>query len=254
MRTIMRQDCLIAIDIGNTNITAGLFIGAGLVKTAKIRTERRDLYERRMRAFIPRKCASRGVEAIVSSVVPAALKGLKISIGQIGNFKVRILGKDIRVPIKNLYSRPGQVGQDRLVNALAARELYGAPAVVIDFGTAVTFDCVSREGEYLGGLILPGIELSLRSLYERTALLPRIELRPTKNIIGVSTADSMRAGILFGLGAACDGLVAQYEKILGGPLKVIATGGNSRLIKRYARSIRIVDEALTLKGIMLSHP
>ena len=122
---------------------------------------------------------------------------------------------------------PEKVGQDRIVNAVAAFHKYKTGLIVIDFGTAVTFDCVSKKGEYLGGLIMPGIELSIQSLYEKTALLPKITLRPTKNLIGRSTEESMRAGILFGLGAACDGLITKYSKILGRPLLVIATGGSS---------------------------
>jgi len=144
------------------------------------------------------------------------------------------------------------VGEDRLVNAFAAREIYGAPAVVIDFGTAVTFDCVSRKGAYLGGLIMPGIEISLEGLYEKTALLPKIRLAKSSSAIGRTTRDSMRSGILFGFGSACDGLVAKYRKLLGAPLKVIATGGSSSIVRQYTGSIDAVDEDLTLKGIRLA--
>jgi len=162
-----------------------------------------------------------------------------------------ILGRDKIVPIRNRYRVKKEVGQDRLVNAYAAKALYGAPAIIVDFGTAITFDIISKKGDYLGGLILPGIELSLSSLYRNTALLPKVELKMATSIIGKDTVNSMRGGILFGFGAMCDGLVIQYKKILGKSTKVIATGGNAKLIKRYARSIQRVDEDLTIKGLQL---
>ena len=143
------------------------------------------------------------------------------------------------------------MGQDRLVNAFAAKAIYGSPCVIIDFGTAITFDIVSKRGQYLGGLILPGIEISLASLYEKTALLPKVKLKDAPYIIGKDTKNSMRGGILFGFGAMCDGLVSRYRKILGKSTKVIATGGNASLMKKYAKSIQIVDEDLILKGLNL---
>ncbi len=242
----MRKN-LVAIDIGNTNITIGIFNGSRLVRKSKIPTRQPDLYAGRVRALVP----GGGCSVIISSVVPKTLARIKTILRKMTGCGVKVLGEDMDVPIKNLYAKPAQVGQDRLVNAFAASRLYGAPALIIDFGTAVTFDCVSKKGEYLGGLIMPGIELSLQSLYENTALLPKVELRPTNNLIGRSTEESMRSGILFGLGASCDGLAAKYKRLLGASTKVVATGGNSRLIKRYAKSIQVTDEGLTLKGLMI---
>ncbi|MDD5423469.1 MAG: type III pantothenate kinase, partial [Candidatus Omnitrophica bacterium] len=190
-------------------------------------------------------------EVIISSVVPLALSRLIYYLNKTPGRIIRITGKDVDVPIKNLYKVKSEVGQDRLVNAFAANKLYGAPCVIVDFGTAITFDIVSGKGEYLGGLILPGIKMSLKSLYDRTALLPKVELKAVSNIIGKDTINSMRGGILFGFGAMCDGLVSQYRKILGKGAKVIATGGNAGLVKRYAKSINIVDEDLTLRGLFL---
>ena len=123
--------------------------------------------------------------------------------------------------------------------------------MIVDFGTAITFDIISKRGDYLGGLILPGIELSLSGLYKNTALLPKVKLESSSSIIGKDTVNSMRGGILFGFGAMCDGLAAKYKKILGRSIKVIATGGNSKLMKRYSKSIQRVDEDLTLKGLQL---
>ena len=271
---------LLAIDIGNTNITAGIFEGDKLLSMAKIPTHAYSSYARRIKALIkvihsrspgfgstsltiPRTIPSLSrenpgygkmddIEIIISSVVPLALARFIVEMRRMsGTIKITIVGRDLKVPVRNMYRIKSEVGQDRLVNAFAAKALYGTPAVIIDFGTAITFDIISKRGDYLGGLILPGIELSLSSLYRNTALLPKVELQSASSIIGKDTVNSMRGGILFGFGAMCDGLVAQYKKILGKSTKVIATGGNSPLIRSYAKSIQIVDEDLTLKGLQL---
>jgi type III pantothenate kinase len=244
---------LLAVDIGNTNITAGIFKGKRLVGKTKIPTHSYSLYENSFKRLF-KKCGLDKEEkrrVIISSVVPIALTRIVMHLNRIAKCRMTILGRDTKVPIKNMYRIKSEVGQDRLMNAFAARELYGAPAVIIDFGTAVTFDIVSAKGEYLGGLIMPGIGMSLKSLYDNTALLPRVELKDAPHIIGKDTVSSMRGGILFGFGAMCDGLVAQYKKLLGGNTKVILTGGNAKLIKKYAKSIQIVDEDITLKGLRL---
>lgn len=235
---------MIAIDIGNTNITVGIFKGKRLIKKAKIPTNRYSLYGKSFRDF-PKD------DIVISSVAPVALSRLVVALNKIGNFRISIVGRDVLVPVKNLYRIKSEVGQDRLVNAYAAKSIYGAPCAIIDFGTAITFDLVSRRGEYLGGLILPGIEMSLAGLHRNTALLPNVELKKARDIIGKDTVNSMRGWILFGFGKMCDGLMSEYRKILGRDLKVIATGGNASLMKDYSGSIQIVDEDLTLNGLHL---
>lgn len=244
---------ILAIDIGNTNITLGFFACGKMVKKLKTPTFAYSLYKKAVKSCLSygSGCCDRDVEVVVSSVVPLALSRLVVELNK--NFKCRIviLGRHKKVPIKNLYRIKTEVGQDRLVNAFAAKTLYGQPSIIIDLGTAITFDIVSVKGEYLGGLIMPGIEMSLNSLYCKTALLPKVELKPVTSIIGRNTADSMRGGILFGLGSMCDGLVARYKKMLGRNARVIATGGNASLIKRYTSTIDIIDDDLTLKGMNL---
>jgi type III pantothenate kinase len=244
---------ILAIDIGNTNITAGLFNGKRLAGKAKTPTHATYLYGRFFRSLLrSAKAKIPDVDGVViSSVVPLELGRLVMELNTMGFPRPAIVGRDVKAPVRNMYRNKDEVGQDRLVNAAAAKALYGVPAVIVDFGTAITFDIVSARGEYLGGLILPGIEMSLSSLYRKTALLPRVELKPASSIIGRDTVSSVRGGILFGFGTMCDGLVAQYRKMLGKRLKVIATGGNAGLIKRYAKSIQVVDEDLTLKGLFL---
>ena len=253
---------LLAVDIGNTNITVGIFKGARLLGKIKIPTNSYSLYISQIKKLIKiihgRRVGlnspydkTEDIEVIVSSVVPLALARFIVELHRMSIFNLIILGRDKVVPIRNRYRVKKEVGQDRLVNAYAAKILYGAPAIIVDFGTAITFDIVSKKGDYLGGLILPGIELSLSSLYRNTALLPKVELKAVGSIIGKDTVNSMRGGILFGFGAMCDGLVAQYGKIMGKSTRVIATGGNAELIKRYTKSIQKVDEDLTLKGLQL---
>lgn len=244
---------LLAVDIGNTNITVAYFINKRIVKKLKVPTNSCSLYGKCFAGLsaIAGKDGRAVKDVIISSVVPLALSRFIMEINKTVNGKITILGRDKTVPIKNLYRVRSEVGQDRLVNAFAAKTLYGAPCVIVDFGTAVTFDVVSKKGDYLGGLILPGIEMSLSSLHKKTALLPRVELKPAPTIIGRDTVNSIRGGILFGLGAVCDGLSLKYRKILGAKTKIIATGGNATLIRRYAKSVEIVDEDLTLKGLQL---
>ena len=153
------------------------------------------------------------------------------------------------MPIKNLYLNPKEVGQDRLVNAYAGVKLYGAPLVVIDFGTAVTFDVISGRKEYLGGLILPGLRISLEALNQRTALLPKIKLEEPKEFIGRDTEGSMLSGIVYGFSSLTDDLIARIKDKLGRKTKAIGTGGNISLISKYCQRLDDKDIHLTLKGL-----
>ena len=243
---------ILAIDIGNTNIALGLFEGPRLAKKAKMPTAEYGLYGKRLKGFAGADAGKESViKVVISSVAPKALAKIRKALAAFKCRQVLVLGGNAAVPIRNLYRIKRQVGQDRLVNAYAAKTLYGTPCVIIDLGTAVTFDVVSRNGAYLGGLILPGIEMSLSGLHEKTALLPKVRLKAARHIIGKDTVSSMRGGILFGLGATCDGLIARYKKLLGKDLKVVLTGGSSRLIRKYTTSVHTIDEDLTLKGLYL---
>ncbi|MBN1527347.1 MAG: type III pantothenate kinase [Candidatus Omnitrophica bacterium] len=237
---------LLAIDIGNTNITLGLFKGPRLVKRAKIATREYNLYGKRLKGF-----AGKGAKVVISSVAPKALAKIRKALAVLKCRQVLVLGSNVPVPIQNLYRIKRQVGQDRLVNAYAAKKLFGTPCVIIDLGTAVTFDIVSKKGAYLGGLILPGIAMALSGLHEKTALLPKVQLKAARSIIGKDTVSSIRGGILFSLGVTCDGLIARYRKLLGRDLKVVLTGGSCRLIRKYTSSVHTIDEDLTLKGLYL---
>ncbi len=238
----------LAIDIGNTNITLGLFKAGKLLKRAALATKSPDYYPFLNKLFNRHKID----KVIVASVVPKATRKIEESLKKLKSSQVLILGKNLVVPIKNRYQFPKQVGQDRLVNAFAAVKLYGFPAIVVDFGTAITFDAISRKQEYLGGLILPGMETSLAALKEKTALLPRIKLSaPPRKLIGKSTCQSMLSGVIFGFASLTDGVIRKLRQELGSNAKVIGTGGNIRFIRQHCQEFSTTDINLTLKGLNL---
>ena len=234
---------LLAIDIGNTSIAFGIFKGKRLIRTWKVSTQ--GIFSKKT-IKLPNGIKT----AIISSVVPKAAPIIKEAIARKYKIRPLVLGENIKAPIKNLYRKPKQVGQDRLVDAVATKALYGYPAIVIDFGTAITFDVISRKGEYLGGLIFPGIETSLNALSQKAALLPKIKVEPPSGLIGRNTVDSMRSGVFYGTGALCDGVIAKL-KTKYGPMKVIATGGHAALMAKYSAAIDRINPNLTLLGLKI---
>ena len=247
---------LLAVDIGNTNITIGMFRGAKIIKRVRLETSTgKSFLKRKLVSAISRRCLDRrGIEAaVISSVVPAASKIMLSLLRSDLKIKAFLLGKDIIIPIKNLYKDPKQVGQDRLVNAYACLKLYRAPAVIIDFGTATTFDIIDKNGAYCGGLITPGAEITINALAEKTALLPKIELKKPKDLIGKETVDSIRSGIFYGISSMCDGIIDKIEKVVGKRIFVLATGGLASTIKPFSKCIDLVNIDLTLQGIRYAY-
>jgi type III pantothenate kinase len=237
---------LLAVDIGNTNISFGIFDRRKLVKRFDIPAAEFSL--KQLKAQIGKKAVS---AAIICSVVPKLELVLKNGLRKLSCINPLVVGKDLRVPIKNLYRKPGQVGQDRLVNAYAAAALYGNPLIVVDSGTAVTFDVISRKKEYLGGMILPGLDMSLKALHEKTALLPKVKLSLPKEFIGRDTQSSILSGIVYGLASLTDEMVRRIKRYIGKDARVIGTGGSIKLITKYCREIDLIDADLTLKGLNL---
>jgi type III pantothenate kinase len=232
---------MLAIDVGNSSTTFGLFNGTDLVKVWRVETVKLGTRYR-----VP---GGRSIkEVIVASVVPKANKALKRRFP-----KARFVNyHDVGIKIK--LKKPAEVGIDRLVNALAAIKLYGAPAIIVDFGTATTFDVVSAKGEYLGGAIAPGIMLSRDILHERTAKLPRIEIKAPRRVVGRSTVEAMQSGLVFGYVAMVEGMVKRILSKVRGPrskVAIIATGGLARLICKQTGVIDIIDDNLTLYGLRL---
>ena len=238
---------LLAVDIGNTSVTMGIFKGRRLLKRHSFATK-----DPHCTSLIRKVVLRNRIEdAVVCSVVPAKTREISVALKRLLSRKPLIIGKDIPVPIKNLYRKQKEVGQDRLVNAYAGVRLFGAPLVAVDFGTAITFDAVSKKGEYLGGMILPGLGISLDALSTRTALLPAIRLKRPKEFLGKDTGSSMTSGIIYGFAALTDDLTQRIRKKIGLNALVIGTGGNIRMIRPYCRKIDKLDQDLTLKGLSL---
>ena len=251
---------LLAIDIGNTNIVLGVFEGTALGRNWRLATARErtadelglmvsDLLER---AKIPLATID-GV--VLASVVPQ-LTGpvIEMSRRYLGLTPLNVEpGIDLGMP--NLYAHPSEVGADRLVNGIAAFEAYGRgrgePLVVLDFGTATTFDAISAKGEYLGGVICPGIQISADALFQRAARLPRIDVRKPANVIGRTTVTSMQSGLFFGYVAMVEGLVHRLREELGGKAFCVATGGLAEVIAPETNVVDAVDRDLTLQGLRI---
>lgn len=232
------------MDAGNTSTNFGIFERSQIIKKFDIPTG-----NLRFSAIKKRIGKIRINDAIISSVVPCANRILEKSMKILLRKQPYILGRNLTVPIKNLYSKPEQVGQDRLVNAYAGLRLFGAPLVIVDFGTAITFDVVSKNNEYLGGLILPGLNISLEALNEKTALLPKVRLKSPKGLIGRDTQSSMLSGIVYGFSALTDGIIREIKNKIDKNILVIGTGGNISFISRYCTQFNRVDSDLTLKGL-----
>ena len=249
---------LLAIDIGNTTISIGMIrkthkpwdpeiISVEPIETTLSPAALQKKIKQRLAALIRRYHVQ---DIVICSVVPAALKILKRILREDFKIKPMVVGEDILVPMKNHYRNPSQVGQDRLVCSFAGRQLYGGPLIVIDFGTAITFDVVSKKGEYLGGIILPGIRLTAESLSKKTALLPKVKIKTPRELIGRDTKSSILSGIFYGFGALCDGLIVLISKELKCRPEIIATGGYSHWMKKFISQNPLrVDPRLVFKGM-----
>lgn len=237
---------LLAIDIGNTNISFALFKGSRINKSWDIPTK--SYAKLRLARYIVNKKIS---AALICSVVPKIVNKLSRDIHQISGVKPALIGRDIFVPIKNLYKNKKQLGQDRLVNAYAASKIYSVPVIVASFGTAITLDVVSKNRAYLGGFIQPGLRLALSALNLKTAMLPKLKLLPVSGLIGADTRCAILNGVILGSAGSADALIEKIRLKTGKQTKVISTGGDISLIKKFSRQINIVDKDLSLKGIFL---
>ncbi len=246
---------ILTIDIGNTTIAVGAVKNNRVLEVRRIET---SAVLRRLSPPLQKildKYAYNKYDfkiAAICSVVPESTTIIEQIIKKEFGIPVKVIGEDIVVPMKNCYRNPKQVGQDRLVGAYAAMCLYGKPVVVIDLGTAITFDCVSKKGEYLGGAIVPGLRLSAESLFLKTALLPKIDIAAPKTVIGRTTQESILSGLFYGYGALCRGFIELAAKEMKAKPKVVMTGGHTLLMKKFiSPHIRIIDETLVHKGLAL---
>jgi type III pantothenate kinase len=247
---------LLAIDLGNTNLTFGLFEGDRLVKHWRLATRREstpdELGLSLLQQIREQDLDPRAVEAVVAaSVVPPMNAALQEAVQRYFGCPTLMVEPGVKTSLKIHYRDPKEVGADRVVAALAAFRKYGGPLIIIDFGTGTTFEVVSAEGDYLGGAIAPGIAISVEALFQRAARLQRVELKAPPSVIGRSTAESMQAGIIFGYVAQVEGMVERIRRELGLPARVIATGGLSSLIAPETKAIDVVDDRLMLEGLRL---
>jgi type III pantothenate kinase len=249
---------LLVIDVGNTNIVYGLFEGTELkfqfrVESGRGRTA--DEYA----VVLKQLCEMHGIApsqidaAIIASVVPALTEPMVGLVKRAFNREPKIVGPGIRSGMAILYENPREVGADRIVNSVAAFEKVKGGVIVVDFGTATTFDCVTPKGEYLGGVIAPGIQISADALFSRAAKLPRVEIVQPPKVVGKNTVHSMQSGIVYGYVGLVDGVVERLKDELGYPCEVMATGGLASLIAPLTRTIKDVDPNLTLTGLRLLH-
>jgi len=246
----------LVVDVGNTNIVLGIYRGKELLHHFRISTNRQatvDEYGVLIHNMFD-MVGIRGSEmegVIISSVVPPLMHVLEELCEKYLHHKPLVVGPGIKTGLNLRYENPREVGADRIVNAVAAIEKYGGPLVVVDFGTATTFDCIDAAGNYLGGAIVPGIGISTEALYQRASKLPRIELEKPKKVIGRNTVHAMQAGIIFGYAGQVDGIVERIAREMGAKPKVIATGGLAELIASETRTIEEVNSQLTLEGLRI---
>jgi type III pantothenate kinase len=247
---------LLAIDIGNTTIALGVFNGESLVKEWRARSEREKTADEygillldllRLSGLEP--SAVDGV--VVSSVVPPLTPAGQELRQRLFGRKARIVGPGLRTGMPLLYDNPGEVGADRVVASIAAYEKYGGPCIVVDFGTATTFDAVTAKGEYLGGAIAPGIGISAEALYLRTAKLPRIEVVKPKRAIGKTTVASMQSGIYFGYVGLVNHLIEEISGELGGQAAIVVTGGFGGALGPEIRGDHHFEPHLVLEGLRI---
>jgi type III pantothenate kinase len=247
---------LLTIDVGNTNTVLGVYEGTDLRAHWRLTTRREqtvDEYGILVRSLF--EAAGIDTAAIsgvaLASVVPPLTSSLLTLSRQYLGQEPLLVEPGVRTGMPILYEPPSDVGADRIVNGVAAFAAYGGPVIVVDFGTATTFDVVTRKGEYAGGVICPGIGISADALFQRAARLPRVDVRNPGRVIGRSTVASMQAGLYFGYASMVEGLIARIRAELGEPTRVVATGGLAETLAGDIPSIEAVDPVLTLTGLRL---
>jgi type III pantothenate kinase len=247
---------LLVVDVGNTQTHFGAFRDEELLEHWRFATVRQSTADQ-LGAALRNLLGLRGLSfedleaSIVSSTVPQLEPEWTAMAARYLSHEMLAVGPGTKTGMAIRYDNPREIGADRLVNAVAIRERFGGPAVCVDFGTATTFDVVSTAGDYVGGALMTGIEISLEALSERGARLPKVDLAPPRSVRGKTTIDAIRAGVVFGYAGAIDAILRRLYDELGERVATVATGGLARLIVPYTEEIEDVDDLLTLTGLRL---
>lgn len=247
---------LLVIDVGNTNTVLGIFKGEELVEHWRLTSSRSrttDEYGLMMRALFDMSSIDmKDINGcIIACVVPPMQNIYEDMVERYFGIRALSIGPGVRTGMPILYENPREVGADRIVNAVAAYELFESACIVVDFGTAITFDAISEKGEYMGGSICPGIAISADALYTRASRLPRVEFRMAERVIGRNTVASIQSGLVYGYTSLVDGMVRRIVEEYEKPMRVIATGGLAHAIAQCSGTIERVDEDLTLTGLRI---
>lgn len=247
---------LLAIDIGNTNVVLGVFDNERLAENWRVGTNAQitpDEYAMTFKDLFN----FAGIEfpqitgVIISTVVPPLLPVMIEMSRKYFKLEPMVVSAAMKTGITIRYDNPKEVGADRIVNAAAAFKLYGGPLIIVDFGTATTFCAITKQGEYLGGAICPGVKISAEALFQRASKLPRVELAKPAKVIGSDTVSAMQAGIVYGYAGLVDGIVERMKKELSADARVVATGGLAELVSQETKTIQEVKPHLTLEGLRL---
>ncbi len=247
---------LLAIDIGNTNVVLGVFDQERLVENWRVGTNAQRTPDEYAMSFKD-LFSFAGLEfkqitgVIISTVVPPLLPVMVEMSRKYFRLEPMVVTHELKTGITIRYDNPKEVGADRIVNAAAAFKLFGGPLIIVDFGTATTFCAVTREGEYLGGAIAPGIRISAEALFQRASKLPRVELSKPLKVIGRDTVSAMQAGIIYGYAGLVDGIVERMKKELSSDARVVATGGLAELVSPETKCVQEIKPQLTLEGLQL---
>jgi len=245
---------ILTVDIGNTNIVVGVFDNSQLLSRYRLSSDTQrtsDEYAVLLAALLSKQCPLSAVDALViGSVVPVLSDTLDSALQQLFHRKPFHVTHATPMAVKNCYAKPNEVGVDRLANAVGGTMIYGAPLIIVDIGTAVTLDVVSKDSEYLGGAILPGIEISAEALARKTARLPRVAPHEPHQAIGRTTVESIRSGLLNGMVGAIDRLLEDMWKELGYTTPTVATGGLAQVLIGRSRYVNAIHEDLTLQGLL----
>jgi type III pantothenate kinase len=242
---------LLAVDVGNTQTVLGLYPDGGLTGHWRLATERSTTADE-LGVLLGGLLDLEAVGGIcLASTVPVLVREWELLASKWADAPLLVVGPGTKTGIPIRYDDPREVGADRIVNAVAAKERYGAPVVVVDFGTSTNFDVVSTEGEYVGGVIAPGIEISMEALFARAARLVKVDYAAPQAVIGKTTVSGLQSGLVYGFAGQVDGIVERIREELGAEAPAIATGGLADLVSPHSRTIERVDPFLTLDGLRL---